>query len=217
LKQDNDQRQESDVYLCGGHRRNPAFRYRRLQAGLDAASMELVGRTDIGCFDVTAESEKIGKQLVAFLPNLRRFAISLCRSRDVADDLVQAACERALANAGRFEAGTCFDAWMFRILRNLWIDHIRKQSTAGQQDDIDQRQDIASASDERNIEARLTLNRVARAITDLPDDQREVMLLVCVEDLSYKTAADVLGIPIGTVMSRLARARKNLAEATGME
>ncbi|NGO55205.1 sigma-70 family RNA polymerase sigma factor [Allomesorhizobium camelthorni] len=164
---------------------------------------------------MTDEPEEIGRQLVAILPNLRRFAISLCRSRDVADDLVQAACERALA--GRFEAGTRFDAWMLRILRNLWIDHIRKQSTAGQQEDIDQRQDIVGASGERDVEARLTLNRVALAVTELPDDQREVMLLVCVEDLSYKAAADVLGIPIGTVMSRLARARKNLAEATGME
>lgn len=177
--------------------------------------MKLVGHTDIGCFDVTAEREEIGKQLVAFLPNLRRFAISLCRSRDVADDLVQAACERALA--GSFEAGSRFDAWMFRILRNLWIDHIRKQSTAGRQEDIDQRPDLVGASGERDVEARLALNRVALAVTELPDDQREVMLLVCVEDLSYKAAADVLGIPIGTVMSRLARARKNLAEATGME
>jgi RNA polymerase sigma-70 factor, ECF subfamily len=179
--------------------------------------MELVGRTDIGCFDVTAEPEKIGKQLVAFLPNLRRFAISLCRSRDVADDLVQAACERALANAGRFEAGTRFDAWMFRILRNLWIDNIRKQSAAGPQEDIDQRHDIVGVTGERVVEASITLKRVAQAITELPDDQREVTLLVCVEDLSYREAADVLGIPIGTVMSRLARARKNLAEATGME
>ena len=69
-------------------------------------------------------------QLVAFLPNLRRFAISLCRSRETADDLVQMACERALANEHRFEEGTRFDAWMFRILRNLWIDEVRKKKTA---------------------------------------------------------------------------------------
>jgi RNA polymerase sigma-70 factor (ECF subfamily) len=184
---------------------------------LDAASMDPGGRTETGCFDVTDEPEQIGKQLVALLPNLRRFAISLCRSRDVADDLVQAACERALANLGRFEAGTRFDTWMFRILRNLWIDHIRKQRTAGPQEDIDQRQDIVGALGERDAEARLTLNRVAQAITDLPDDQREVVLLVCVEDLAYREAADVLGIPVGTVMSRLARARKKLAEAAEME
>lgn len=174
------------------------------------------GCQELEAFDVNDETDQFGKQLVAFLPNLRRFAISLCRSRDVADDLVQAACERALASAGRFEAGTRFDAWMFRILRNLWIDHIRKRSTAGPQEDIDQRLDIVGASGERDTEARLTLNSVARAISDLPDDQREVMLLICVEDLAYREAAEVLGIPIGTVMSRLARARKNLAEAAGI-
>ncbi|MGK9235548.1 RNA polymerase sigma factor [Inquilinus limosus] len=162
------------------------------------------------------ETDQFGDQLVALLPNLRRFAISLCRSRDGADDLVQAACERALANADRFEPGTSLHAWMFRILRNLWIDQIRKRNTAGPQEDIDQRRDIAGVSGERETEARLTLNSVGQAIMDLPDEQREVLLLVCVEDLSYREAADILDIPIGTVMSRLARARKNLAEAAGM-
>ena len=127
----------------------------------------------------------------------------------MADDLVQMACERALANEHRFEAGTRFDAWMFRILRNLWIDDIRKRKTAGPQEDIDERHDIAGVSGEREMEARLTLNSVAQAIGDLADDQREVLLLVCVEELSYRDAAEVLAVPIGTVMSRLARARKN--------
>ncbi|MDK1492342.1 RNA polymerase sigma factor [Sinorhizobium sp. 7-81] len=158
----------------------------------------------------------VGERLIAFLPNLRRFAISLCGSRDIADDLVQAACERALASAERFEPGTRFDAWMFRILRNLWIDQVRKRKTMGVQDDISERQDIAGAHGEREAEARLTLNTVAEAIADLPNEQREVLLLVCVEELSYREAADVLGVPIGTVMSRLARARKNLAEAAGI-
>lgn len=165
---------------------------------------------------MTDRMDRVEDQLVAFLPNLRRFAISLCRSRDVADDLVQMACERALANADRFEPGTRFDAWMFRILRNLWIDHVRKRKTAGVQEDISERQDIAGASGERDVEARMTLRSVAEAIPELPDEQREVLLLVCVEELSYREAADVLGIPIGTVMSRLARARKNLADAAGI-
>ncbi|RWP09146.1 MAG: RNA polymerase sigma factor [Mesorhizobium sp.] len=173
------------------------------------------GPHETGNFDVI-ETDQFGKQLVTFLPNLRRFAISLCRSRDLADDLVQAACERALANTERFEPGTRFDAWLFQILRNLWIDHIRTQRTAGPQEDIEQRQDLVGASGERDVEARFTLNSVAQAITDLPDDQREIILLVCVEDLSYREAAGVLNIPIGTVMSRLARARKNLAEAVGI-
>lgn len=155
-------------------------------------------------------------QLIAFLPRLRRFAISLCKSGDVADDLVQAACERALASADRFEPGTRFDAWMFRILRNLWIDQVRKQQTRGPEQDVDALPDIAGAMGEREVEARLMVKSVAEAIDLLPEEQREVLLLVCVEELSYREASDVLAIPIGTVMSRLARARKTLAEATGI-
>lgn len=159
----------------------------------------------------------VGDRLIAFLPNLRRFAISLCRSRDLADDLVQAACERALANQHRFEAGTRFDAWMFRILRNLWVDHVRRARTAGPTEDISETRGLAGASGEREAEARLTLKSVASAIDELPHEQREVLVLVCVEDFSYKEVAEVLSIPIGTVMSRLARARKNLADAAGIK
>jgi len=160
--------------------------------------------------------KRVEDQLVAFLPNLRRFAISLCRSRDLADDLVQTACERALANSESFQAGTRFDAWMFRILRNLWIDDARRRKTAGPQEAIDEHPELVGGSAEREAEARLTLKSVAVAIDGLAEEQREVLLLVCVEELAYKEAAEVLGVPIGTVMSRLARARKNLAEATGI-
>jgi RNA polymerase sigma-70 factor (ECF subfamily) len=165
---------------------------------------------------MTEKIERVEDLLVAFLPNLRRFAISLCRSRDLADDLVQAACERALAHADGFAPGTRFDAWMFRILRNLWIDHVRRLKTAGPEEDVDERHDLASGDGERDAESRLALQEVAEAIGNLSDDQREVLLLVCVEELSYREAAEALEIPIGTVMSRLARARRNLASATGI-
>jgi RNA polymerase sigma-70 factor (ECF subfamily) len=161
-------------------------------------------------------SERVEDRLVAFLPNLRRFAISLCRSRHLADDLVQTACERALANADRFVPGTRFDAWMFRILRNLWIDHLRRRQTAGFEEDISARTDIVGAQGERDTEARITLQTVAKAIDDLPEEQREVLLLVCVEGLSYRETAEVIGAPIGTVMSRLARARLKLADVAGI-
>ena len=122
---------------------------------------------------------------------------------------MQTACERALANAATFQEGTRFDAWMFRILRNLWIDEVRKRKTAGPQEDIEAQDDLVGMSGEREAEARLTLKSVAEAIDRLSEEQREVLLLVCVEELSYKEAAEVLGVPIGTVMSRLARARRN--------
>ena len=159
---------------------------------------------------------EFGRELIAFLPNLRRFAISLCQSRELADDLVQAACERALVSWAAFVPGTRFDAWMFRILRNLWIDHLRRQRTQGQQEEISAREDLVGASGERVTEARLTLATVSTAISRLPAEQREVLLLVCVEELSYREAADILDVPLGTVMSRLARARKAVAAATGI-
>lgn len=155
-------------------------------------------------------------RLVAFLPNMRRFAISLTGSVDVADDLVQAACERALAHQDSFDPETRFDAWIFRILRNLWIDTIRRNRTAGHREDIADHEDSMSLMEGPDVFPRMELKDVSAAIGRLSDDQREVLVLVCVEDFSYRDTADVLGIPIGTVMSRLARARKNLAVACGI-
>lgn len=165
---------------------------------------------------MTAGEQDIGVQLIALLPNMRRFALSLARAPDIADDLVQHACERALTNAASFQPGTRFDAWMFRIIRNLWIDRLRREKTAGPTDDIEERVDIVGEDGDSTTEARLTLATVSGAIERLPDEQREVIMLVCVEDLSYRETAGVLGVPIGTVMSRLARGRKRLAELTGI-
>jgi RNA polymerase sigma-70 factor (ECF subfamily) len=154
-----------------------------------------------------------GDRLVALLPNLRRFAISLCRSRDVADDLVQLTCERAIAAQGAMPADVRLDAWLFRIMRNAWIDMTRRRATEGERIDVTEDPDIVSTDGAAAIESSLELKAVSAAITLLPDDQREVLLLVCVEDLSYKEAAAVLDVPIGTVMSRLARARLALGRA----
>lgn len=166
---------------------------------------------------MTAEIDEVGNRLVAFLPNMRRFAAALTGSRDLADDLVQAACERALAASGSFVPGTRFDAWIFRIIRNLWIDRLRRLRTAGPAEDIADHEDLVGTQGEVDAETRLTFKAVFAAIGELPGEQREVLLLTCVEDLSYRQAAEALDIPIGTVMSRLARARRKLAEATGIE
>lgn len=166
---------------------------------------------------MTDDGLSFSQRLIGFLPNLRRFAIALCRSRELADDLVQAACEKALAAEDSFQPGTRFDAWMFRILRNIWIDTLRRQKTAGVSEDISNHEDLGTPSGEEAAIARMTLQTVSEAIDLLPDEQREVLLMVCVEELSYKETTELLGIPIGTVMSRLARARKNLAERTGID
>jgi len=156
----------------------------------------------------------IGQDLVELLPRLRRFALVLCRSSSLADDLVQSACERALANAHTWTPGTRFDAWVFRILRNNWIDHLRRSRTEGMSEDITTQTDIVGDAGEEPILNKLLLAEVQQIIGAMPLEQREVLLLVCVEDLAYREAAEVLGVPIGTVMSRLARARKRLVELT---
>lgn len=149
--------------------------------------------------------------LIELLPRLRRFARSLCRSQEEADDLVQSACERALAAAASWQPGTRLDSWLFRILRNLWIDALRRRRTEGTRVDLDDEHGLAGDDGVRISENRLMLSRVEAAIAELPEEQREVLVLTCMEDFSYRETADCLGIPIGTVMSRLARARKALA------
>lgn len=161
--------------------------------------------------------DSFGKNLVEILPRLRRFAISLCRSREKADDLVQTACAKALAARESWAPDTRFDAWMFRILRNSWIDTLRQGQREGISADIADHEDAASTDGEGAAVARLTLQTVNDAIDRLPPEQREVLVLVCVEDFSYAEAAQTLGVPVGTVMSRLARAREKIARMSGID
>lgn len=160
--------------------------------------------------------DRFSDELIALLPNLRRFALSLCRRGDVADDLVQITAERAFAARDRFDPATRMDAWLFRILRNAWIDHARRVTTQGVTVDIADAPDAAVVDGVRDVEAVLTLRKAEAAMAELPDDQREVMMLVCVDELSYREAAEVIGVPIGTVMSRLARARLAVAAKLGI-
>jgi RNA polymerase sigma-70 factor (ECF subfamily) len=161
--------------------------------------------------------DTFSEDLVALLPNLRRFALSLCRRGDLADDLVQITAERALAARDRFDPATRIDAWLFRILRNAWIDHARRTTTQGVTVDIHDTPEALVVDGVQQTEAVLMLRKTESAVAELPEDHREVIMLVCVEELSYREAADVLGIPIGTVMSRLARARLALAEKLGIK
>lgn len=164
-----------------------------------------------------AMKDSFSKDLIALLPNLRRFALSLCRRPDLADDLVQITAERAFAARDRFDPATRLDAWLFRILRNAWIDHVRRVKTQGTTVDIADTPDAAVVDGVRNVEALLMLRQTEAAMAELPEDQREVLVLVCVEDLSYREAAEVIGVPIGTVMSRLSRGRLALAGKMGIK
>ncbi len=156
--------------------------------------------------DQDPASERFGDQLMAVLPRLRRFARGLTGSSVEADDLVQAACERALARRHQFQEGTRFDSWMFRIVQTIWIDQIRSREVRKEDGDIGEER-LGSDEPVRRVEARLALAEVRRAVDRLPPDQRAALLLVTVEGLSYKEAAEVVQVPVGTIMSRLARAR----------
>ncbi len=149
--------------------------------------------------------------VVALLPRLRSFALALARSGDAADDLVQATCEKAL-RASSWTPGTRLDSWMFRIMQNTWIDIKRMQRPHQSIDGDDGHVEIEGEDGERIAEARLTLRSVRSLVEKMPEEQRAVLVLVCVEELSYRETADVLDIPIGTVMSRLSRARRTLIE-----
>src|SRR3984885_2935910 len=156
-------------------------------------------------------TKRFSDQLIAVLPRLRRFAAGLTRSMSEADELVQAACERALAREHQFQEGTRFDSWMFRIVQTIWIDQLRARDIRKEEGDIAEER-LGTDEPVRRVEARLALSEVRRAVSRLPPDQRTTLMLVTVEGLSYKQAADVTGVPVGTIMSRLARARVALQQ-----
>lgn len=124
--------------------------------------------------------------------------------------------ERAFAARDRFDPATRLDSWCFRILRNAWLDGVRRDRSRGPQVDIADAPDAGEVDGLAVTESRLMLRAVMAAMDKLPEEQREVLMPVCVEELSYKEAAAILDIPLGTVMSRLSRVRLALAAATGI-
>lgn len=151
-------------------------------------------------------------QLVALLPRMRRFALGLTASRADADDLVQSACEKALSKQHQWQAGTRLDSWVYRILQTQRIDQLRREKHAPVNLGANIMTDWEDAQSADRTENEDLLSHTLRALEQLPEDQRKVMLLVVVEGHSYSEVAEQLGIPKGTVMSRLARARLRLQE-----
>lgn len=161
--------------------------------------------------DRSQRAPGLREEMIALLPRLRRFARSLAGGdSEAGDDLAQATVARALANIEQFERGTRLDSWMYRIARNLWIDAKRAERAQGTRVSDDVLVSVAGDDGRRVTEARLTLAATRRAIEELPDDQRSALMLVLIDGLSYQDAAQVLSVPIGTVMSRLHRARATL-------
>jgi RNA polymerase sigma factor (sigma-70 family) len=153
-------------------------------------------------------------ELVGLLPRLRRFARLITRHREDADDLVQIAVERALVRAGQWQAGTRLDSWMFRIMKNAWIDEVRVR--------VRRSEVFAPEEAGEHVGVSVTPQQIDRlaveqAMSQLNEDQRLAIGLVLVEGLAYKEAADVLEIPIGTLTSRIARGREALQALLGSE
>lgn len=153
-------------------------------------------------------------QIVDLLPRLRRFALALTGEKDRGDDLVQETCLRALSRLDQWEAGTRLDSWLYRIAQNIWFDNIRALKVRGHSVDVEDVPDLVGDDGRQVTEGRFALNDVASAMNDLPPEQRIVLVLVCIDGLTYKESARILDVPIGTVMSRLARARQSIHVAT---
>jgi RNA polymerase sigma-70 factor (ECF subfamily) len=155
-------------------------------------------------------------ELVAMLPRLRRFAHTLSRNGSDADDLTQATIERALRSEAQWQPGTRLDSWLFRIMRNLWIDTVRSRSRKERFEAPSEELEQLGEDPREAIEASLELQRVMAAMERLPDEQREVVALILIEGFGYRETAELLGLPIGTVSSRLVRGRTALLELVGM-
>lgn len=150
--------------------------------------------------------------LVAELPHLLRYARALTRDTGAAEDLVQDCASRALSRLHLFQAGTNMRAWLFTVMHNLHRQNLRKTSRRQAPTQISEEiENRLAAVDDAN--QRLALRDLDRAVADLPDEQRQVVLLIGLEDMSYQETAAILDIPVGTVMSRLARARERLRRA----
>lgn len=154
--------------------------------------------------------EDIEREMVALLPRLRRFALALCRSADEADDLVQATCERAITNLDKWSVGSRLDSWMYRIARNLHLNRLRDKASQRNKLQLVANEPEQTVDGERAAISRIEFERLIGAIGKLPSEQRVVLLLIVVEGRDYREASDILEIPIGTIASRLARARDAL-------
>ena len=153
-------------------------------------------------------------ELVEHLPAMRAFALSLSRNSATADDLVQDAIVKAWSNFDKFEAGTNLRAWLFTILRNTYYSQFRKRRREVE----DPKGALAANMSEKpHHDGRLAIKDFRAAFQQLTDEQREALILVGVEGFSYREAADMCGCAVGTIKSRINRARKCLAELMHLE
>ncbi|WP_175147607.1 RNA polymerase sigma factor [Paraburkholderia ultramafica] len=165
----------------------------------------------------TADVENLPSLLPGMLPRLWAFSLRLCGNQHDAEDVLQRACIRGLERAHQLQPGTSPLSWMFSIVHSTWINELRARNvrTRSSMEWDDNFLETVADPGARNPEATLMSSEVIAAVERLPEAQRIVMLLVAVEGLSYSEAAEVLGVPIGTIMSRLSRARQTIGAQFG--
>ena len=179
----------------------------RTQEGIRASVNSLSGQS------LMSDHVELRRQIVEVIPRMRRFARGLCGNASDADDLVQVALEKALTRLHQFQPGTRLDSWLFRIVQTSFLDDRRKAARREEGMDMTTLESLPQMSSPDPNPSRSELADVYRALDTLPDEQRQLILLVLVEGYSYQEAADLMATPIGTVMSRLSRARKALMAA----
>ena len=156
-------------------------------------------------------SQTFAAQLIAHLPASRRYAMALCGNPEIADDLVQDGIERALSRAPSLLEPERLGAWLRSVVHNLFIDELRRRRVRGVRVDVAQMENHLALSTAPTD--RLTTNDVGKAMAGLSIEHRQILVLAGVEELTYQEIAEELGVPLGTVMSRLARARAALRAA----
>lgn len=156
------------------------------------------------------DSSAIREDIVDLIPRLRRFAFGLTGNHTDADDVVQIALERSLTRLHQFKPGTRLDSWMFRIVQNCWFNECRRKQRTETGMDMTDLERLPNAPATNHSHRHDQMRDIMHAMSYLNDNQRSLVMTVLVEGYSYKEAADLLEIPMGTVMSRLTRARKTL-------
>ncbi len=153
--------------------------------------------------------------IAELMPKLRRFAFGLCGTAHGADDLTQSTLERALRSESQWRPGTRLDSWMYRIMQNLWIDQTRQKRSRGPTLPLEEAYDVVGEDARETLENRDMAARAIRAFTTLSPEIRSAASLVILNGQSYREAAEALEVPLGTIMSRVARARRVLEVALG--
>lgn len=185
--------------------------------GIIEALSVSIDPTDNGSVDFPAIASELRADIVAAVPHLRRYAHALLSAGGPleADDLVQSAVERALLRIETLRPKSNVRVWMFTILHNIYVDRVRRQRRESEA--LSRLKDVSAKSVPGRATMSLQINELSAALANLPWEQKEVVLLVGLEGLPYIEAAEVLGIPVGTVRSRLSRGREALRAMLGAE